>query len=447
MPRIAFELVDAGIVPAREGALSGPSPGVALLDPGGAVTVGAEAAAQARLKPVLAFDRFWSELSTDPLPRPVPGAGSRADLAYLHLSGLWKQLAQAGDEALFALPGTMRPAEVGLLAGIARAAAVPVAGYVDLAVAASAALDAHETVLHVDLQLHQAVLTELHGDPLRRRRVEVAPRVGLKALHGAWAQLISEAMVRRTRFDPLLQATTEQQLFDRLPGWLAGLAGQESVDVELEGAAGRFGVSLGREQFVFAAEAFYTQLADLIQGARRAGEPVTIALSARAAMLPALAERCRALADAEVVALPEGAAALGALRWAGDVAAGADALLLELARASAPRRPDARGERKPGAAPTHVVFAGRAHRISRDPLVIGLADAGARSIVVSGPAAGISRRHCSVLEQDGAVQVRDHSRYGTFVNGEKIAGSTVLAAGDRLRVGTPGVVLELVSAG
>jgi len=447
MPHIAFELVDAGIVPAREGVLSAPSPGVALLDPAGDVTVGEEAASQARLKPVLAFDRFWSELSTDPLPRPAAGAGSRADLAYLHLSALWKTLAQPGDEALFALPGTMRPGEAGLLAGVARAAAVPVTGFVDLAVAACAGLEAHETVLHLDLQFHQSVLTELHGDPLRRRRVEVAPRVGLKTLHAAWAQLVAEAMIRRTRFDPLHQAATEQQLFDLLPGWLASLVDQEAVDAELEGAAGRFGVSLRREQFVFAVEAFYTQLADLIQGARRAGEPVTVALSARAALLPALAERCRALADAEVVTLPEGAAALGALRWADDIAATPDAELLELPRASAPRRTDAQGMRARGASPTHVVFAGRAHRISGEALMIGLADAGERSVVVSGPAAGISRRHCSVVERDGAVWVTDHSRYGTFVNGGRVPGSAVLAAGDRLRVGSPGVVLELVSAG
>lgn len=447
MPRIAFELVDAGVVPAREGAVSAPSPGIALLEPADVVTVGAEAAARARLQPVLAFDRFWSELSTDPLPRPAAGAGSRADLAYLHLSALWKALAGAEDEALFALPGTMRLGEAGLLAGIARAANVPVAGYVDLAVAACAALEAQETVLHLDLHLYQAVLTELHGDPLRRRRVEVAPRVGLKALHDAWAQLVAEAMVRRTRFDPLHQAATEQQLFDRLPVWLSSLAQQESIDAELEGAAGRFGVSLRREQFVFAAEAFYTQLADLIQGARRAGEPVTVALSARAGTLPALAERCRALADAEVVALPAGAAALGALQRADEITATPDAELLELARAHPPRRTDARGDRERGAAPTHVVFAGRAHRISREPLSIGLADGGERSIVLSGPAAGISRRHCSVLERDGMVWVTDYSRYGTFVNGERIAGKAVLAAGDRLRVGTPGVVLELVSAG
>jgi len=447
MARVAFELVDAGIVAAREDVLSAASPGLALLDPAAGVTVGRAAAAGARLKPVLAFDRFWSDLSTDPLPRPVPGARSRADLAYAQLRDLWQESAQPGDEAVFALPGTMRPAETGLLAGIAQAAGIPVAGYVDFAVAACAGIEAHETVLQLDLQLHQAVLTELHGDPLRRGRVEVAPRAGLKSLQDAWAQLVAEAMVRRTRFDPLHQAAAEQQLYDRLPEWLGRLATAEAVDIEIDAAAGRFGVSLRREQFVFAAEAWYTQLADLIQGSRRAGEPVTIALSARAAALPALAERCMALGEAEVVALPEGAAALGAVARADSIAAVPDALLLELARDHPPRHGSDRRARAGHAAPTHLVFAGRAHRISREALPIGLAGSSARSVVVSGPAAGISRRHCTIVEEGGAVIVHDHSRYGTFLNGERIAGSAALAAGDRLRIGTPGVVLELVAAG
>jgi pSer/pThr/pTyr-binding forkhead associated (FHA) protein len=41
--------------------------------------------------------------------------------------------------------------------------------------------------------------------------------------------------------------------------------------------------------------------------------------------------------------------------------------------------------------------------------------------------------------------VRDHSRYGTFVNGERVDGEAVLGAGDRLRLGTPGIVLDLVA--
>jgi hypothetical protein len=441
---VAIELVDAGLVAARDGSVSAPDPGVALLDPTGIAT-GREAAAQARLKPVIAFDRFWSDLTQDPLPRQVPQAASRADLAYLQLSRAWQALAEPGDAAVFAIPGTMRPAELGLLAGIARAAGVPVAGYVDLAVAACASLDACETVLHLDVQLHQAVLTEMRGTAtLRRSRVESAPRVGLRALQAAWAQLVSEAMVRRTRFDPLHQAATEQQLYDRLPAWLGQLAASDLVDAELESGAGRFTVSLRREQFVFAAEAYYAQLFDLIHSTRRAGEPVALALSARAASLPRLAERCLEIGGIQVVSLAEGAAALGAVAQAADFAADrAGTLVTALPRAVAPRpQPVVRGT-----VPTHVIFAGRAHAIAGGPLTIGLAASGERSLVLTGPTAGVSRSHCTLRQEDGIVRVHDHSRYGTFVNGGRVTGSAVLAAGDRLRVGTPGVVLELVAVG
>ena len=42
---------------------------------------------------------------------------------------------------------------------------------------------AREAVLHLDVQLHQSVLTELHGtEVLTQRRVEIAPRVGPKPI-------------------------------------------------------------------------------------------------------------------------------------------------------------------------------------------------------------------------------------------------------------------------
>jgi hypothetical protein len=444
MATVAIEVVDAGLVPARDGTVAPASPGVALLDQAG-VVVGHEAAAQLRLKPVQAFDRFWSDLTTDPLPRPVPAARSRADLAHAHLARLWSEVATGGDEALFVVPATLRAAELGLLAGIADAAGVPVAGYVDLAVAACAPLEAHASVVHLDLQFHQAVLTELGGEELmRRQRLEVAPRVGLRALQSAWAQLVAESMVRRTRFDPLHQAATEQQLYDRLPGWLAAAADAEGVDVEIEASAGTFAVSLRREQFAFAAEAYYTQLLDLVQAARRAGEPVTLVLSSRAAALPGFAARCAAVPEAQVVALPEGAAASGALACRELIeSTGTPALVTALPRTAAARQPS----RRRGAAPTHVVFGGRAYAVEGAPLRVGTAPQGSRTLGIGESPSGISREHCTILVEDGEVRVRDHSRHGTWLNGARVAGEAVLAAGDRLRLGTPGVVLELVAVG
>ena len=63
----------------------------------------------------------------------------------------------------------------------------------------------------------------------------------------------------------------------------------------------------------------------------------------------------------------------------------------------------------------------------------------------AGAGEGVSRLHCTLERVDGRTRVRDHSRYGTFVNGERVQGEAELGAGDRLRVGSPGVVFELVA--
>jgi hypothetical protein len=442
MAAIGIEVVDAAVIAVRDGERLAASPGIALLAPAGPV-VGEAAAAAARLQPVLAADRFWSDLSQD----AFAGAGtqplSHADLVHAHLGSLWKSIAAPGDEAVFAVPATMRPHQAGLLLGIARSLGIPVAGVVDAAVAACAGLAARPVVLHLDVQLHQAVLTELAGHRiLRRRRVEIASRAGLKSMYAAWAQLVSEAMVRRTRFDPLHQATSEQQLYDRLPGWLDALASAESVDAAVDSGSGSYSATVGREQFTLAAEAWYAQLDDLVRGLKRADEPATLALSARAAQLPALAERLAASAP-EVVRLPDAAAAAGAAARAADIGPGEPpALVIALARVHAAPG----GERRQVASPaTHVIEGGRAHAIDERGIVIGHGPGDGRRIALAGAGEGISRLHCTLERVDGRARVRDHSRYGTFVNGERVRGAAELGAGDRLRVGSPGVVFELIA--
>jgi pSer/pThr/pTyr-binding forkhead associated (FHA) protein len=95
--------------------------------------------------------------------------------------------------------------------------------------------------------------------------------------------------------------------------------------------------------------------------------------------------------------------------------------------------------------PTHVLFQGRAWRISEQPLVIGWSvERTGRALVLPAASPGISRAHCTLLRRNGAVLVEDHSTYGSFVNDERVAGRTALTVGDRLRLGSPGVTLELI---
>ena len=443
MSAIGIETSDAAVVAVRDGERLAASPGVALLAAAGPV-VGESAAAGLRLQPMLAADRFWTDLSREALAGAAGQAASHADLVHAHLGTLWKSVAAPGDEAVFAVPASMRPHQVGLLLGIARALAIPVAGVVDAAVAACADLDARPVILHLDVQLHQAVLTELAGHGLlRRRRVEIAPRAGIKAMHAAWAQLVSEAMVRRTRFDPLHQAASEQQLYDRLPAWLDALSAAESVDAAVDSGAGSFSATVGRQQIALAAEAWYSQLEDLVRGLHRADGSATLALTSRAARLPALAERLESVGGLDVVRLPVEAAASGAAARVAEIGpADPPTLATALQRAHVLTG----GERRRVVSPaTHVIQAGRAHAISDLGLEIGHGPGEGRRISITGPGDGISRRHCTIERVAGRALVRDHSRYGTFVNGERVQGEAELGAGDRLRVGSPGVVLELVA--
>ena len=95
--------------------------------------------------------------------------------------------------------------------------------------------------------------------------------------------------------------------------------------------------------------------------------------------------------------------------------------------------------------PTHLLFQGRAWRISDQPLVIGWSvDAQRRALVLPSSSPGVSRAHCTVIRRNGAVMIEDHSTYGSYVNEERVAGRTALTVGDRLRLGSPGVTLELI---
>src|SRR5688500_3845046 len=137
MKTAAIEFSDSGIVAAREGRLGAVSPGYALMG-GEKVLVGELARRAARLEPLNVDNRFWQELEERPLSQPSAGGRSRADLAYAQLKQVWDELRGEGvDVVAGTVPGTMKPAQLALLLGIARACEMPLGGFIDSAVAAA----------------------------------------------------------------------------------------------------------------------------------------------------------------------------------------------------------------------------------------------------------------------------------------------------------------------
>ncbi|MFA5679082.1 MAG: hypothetical protein WC953_11870, partial [Pseudomonas sp.] len=238
-----IELIDTEILAVRgEGALLR-TPGYALLEDGG-IETGAAALAKAWLYPQRSFNQFWRQLTLAPLPANHRHARHYADLAFAQLRQIHADLG-APAQMLFALPGNFSRDQLSILLGLANALPATTLGMVDSAVAAASTLAHSGDLVHLDMQLHQTVITHLRADEqVSRVAVEVVPDSGLKAFHGAWAQYIADQFIQQYRYDPLHQARDEQQLHDRLPGWLDALAHGDQVSAELATGRGNFRLTL-----------------------------------------------------------------------------------------------------------------------------------------------------------------------------------------------------------
>jgi hypothetical protein len=449
---LALEVNDAGLTLAAEGEILAEEPGIAMLD-GAEPETGAAAARRARLKPLFAENRYWQDLADTPLPRPMPAARTAADVAHAQLSSLARATSSRGAETIFAVPAWYTREQLALLLGVAGEAGLAPVGLVDAGLAAVAREAAPAHLLHLDLGLHCATLSVLdHAGDLRRVRYELLPQHGWLALQQRWLDMIASAFVRRTRFDPLHQAASEQRLCDELPGWLEAASRDEAVTIELPAADGAQSVEIPAAEFAAAADRHYDEYLRALARARPVGGALHVRLSHRYAALPGLAARLSELRDVEPAVLPRGAAALGALAWEREIRRDRRQLTL-VQRLPVPGLAAVQTAREGRATvplalrPTHLVHASRAYALHGRPLTLGSGPpAGARGLELpAGP--GVSRLHCSLqLTNGGGVWLEDHSTYGTYVNEERISGRVELRAGDRLRIGSPGVECELVRA-
>lgn len=447
---VAIELNDAGVLVGREGTLDEVGPGYALLEKTGLLT-GMEAYRAARLKPTLVNNRFWDQLSTDPLPKPSAHARTYADLAHAHLADIWRRIGEA-EGVIFAVPSNWAKEKLGLLLGIAQSCAMPAIGMVDSAVVAIRQGAPGRQLLHLDIQLHRAVLTHLdQADLLSRSHVNLVNGAGLIAIRESWVGLIASAFVRKTRFDPLHLAESEQQLYDRLPAWLADLEGNEQIELTMEFGGKQQEAVVKREQLVHAAGGVYQRLVQQVSAQRRSGEHLTLVLSHRVGQLLGLPELFEQLPGCEVITLQSGAAAWGALSLQDRIRSEDAESLRFVSKLPLEGELDGGAVRRPAVTsnqlrPTHLLYEGMAYPIHDEAFVVGANIAeGQLGINLPGPTHGISRSHFSVFTRGDQVILEDHSTYGTYINEERVKERANLRIGDRIRVGSPGQELKVIA--
>ncbi len=271
------------------------SPGYALLE-GGAYVFGNPARARARLQPRDINTRFWWQLNTEPLQPALGPARHSADLVHAHLLDLHRAGGEP-PEVLLAVPGSMQRQQLALLLGIVQACPFDAVGLVSRSAALASLDGADGRLFHLELQLHQAVLTELgvEGDEVAVRRTVPLPGCGVLQLQERLVEIVASAFIRQTRFDPRRKGESEQALYDGLPDALRSLEQASEVNLEVKGYPAR----VSRSELTAAGERLFRGLADII-GQAQPGDRVL--LDPLATLLPGLADQlsdpCRLESDA-----------------------------------------------------------------------------------------------------------------------------------------------------
>jgi hypothetical protein len=444
MSLLAIELNDVDLQSGDGSAARSHGPGIALLDPEG-LLLGEAARAQARLRPRRVVDRYWADLSMQTLPHPTAYAATFADLAYAQLESVWEERPAETDGVLLVVPGSFPREALGLILGMAQELSMPVRGLVDAAIASTVASAPGADLFHLDFFQHEALLTRLEqGHRLSRGTQLQIPEAGVSRLRAAWVSAAAEAFVSQTRFDPLHDAASEQQLYDGLHAWLAALETGEEVQMSVNFRGDDMTASLAREAVLRQATPAWRAVLGGLDELRGEGRPAVVNVAARGGHLTGLLDTLGSVGRATVTCLEAGAPLRGVLERSGSVLSpdGEVRYITQLPALSVADFEVAAPAPAPeleADLPTHLLLEAHAYPVGEAGVIVGTRPPADRpGIRVTGQTSGISRQHCLVRRENGVLIVEDQSRYGTFVNGERVEARLPLRIGDHLRIGSPG---------
>lgn len=477
MPTLGIELSDAGFLTAAaekdeprmvdvaDASGSAEWPGYCYVE-GSHLRFGRAAEDMWFVHPRRVDHHFWARLSHEPSAVSIGGRppASSSELAFFFLREFAERLRASGqfDKIVLALPGSYlkdtatEEEKIGLLLGMAGELKLPVSGLIDLACAAlcdprASGFNPALPVVVIDLQLEGGDLTFFNTEgSLTRRDYIHLPQAGLAQLLKHLTGTMGNRFLRHTAFDILEDGRIEQTFFRQTKDFLFSGAGEYRFHINT--ATRAYEMVAKREQLAIDAGTFVTGLVQSLQTflhhSPHASDPVTLALTDRAAHLPGLEARLRAAGFVRLLRLPRGAAACGAacigarrlplLADLSDVPLETGVPLTD-ARRLATTQWDARLQknREPGPrlAPTHAILGGIGHLLGRAPrFTIGLAELGADLAL---PPHFSAADDCVVpfLHEAGRFWFLDHAtNRGSGGGGTPDGVRTPVDAGDRLTI-------------
>lgn len=225
-----LEFNDAGLRLSDASGILLDSPGYAYVN-AKEIEFGEDARKQSKVHPLSSFNQFWHKLSLDPFSKLVGNFRHNADIAFSHLQDIARSAQLEGDVVL-AVPGSFSREQLAILLGLLKQSPMRPVGLVDAALIASIDHAENESAIHIDLQLHQVVLSKMQrvGTELKRESVILVPGAGWMNVSDSLMQLFTSAFIQQCRFNPQHNAASEQMLLDNLPQWLLEESIEDSDD-------------------------------------------------------------------------------------------------------------------------------------------------------------------------------------------------------------------------
>ena len=321
----------------------------------------------------------------------------------------------------------------------------------DVAAFGTAALALSGTALFLELEEEVAATARIVVvDGVARRQTLLRRiRMGRRALRRAWIELITESMVLAHRFDPLHDRDSETRLAGLL--WHAARHASEegSVVVTLPSPRGDCSITLTRDQFAVRAAPIYRELSGMLHELRPAASRVDLLVAEQDLSLPGFAEMLAEFRGCRILSLRPELFAIVASTQPARATEADDVLLLRghrvgdaIVQARVVELPQIGLAR---ISPTHVLW-----NAEVKPLIVDSVVEIGRGVTENGLSlpeglAGVSRWHCSLRVTPLTTELIDHSSHGTWLNDERVIGRAEVFAGDRIRVGDPGVELTLLA--
>jgi hypothetical protein len=443
-----LEFNDAGLRVSDESGVFLSSPGYALVTPQ-RIEFGETARRQSRINPLNCFNQFWHRLSLDPFARQIAHYRHNADIAFSHLQDM-TQTADLKGDVLLAVPASYSRQQLAILLGLIKQSSLRTVGVVDAGLVAAIDQSDDESVIHVDLHLHQVVLSRLQrqGKELVRESVALVPGTGWVNLSESLIQLLTTAFIQQCRFNPQHNAESEQMLLDGLPGWLQqdenadsegssdaedAADSRRSLLVKLDHNNNVYQARLPRSSLRHRLQPFYQKIIQQLEGLDPEGSSPLL-FSDRMSILPGFAAMIEVEQPRKLLGLDEDAVGRACLRYHEVLTGTPEAVhyITRLRPTVSMSSSQVNGVESEKLPPTHLLLASQADKLVDCLLIVMAVDGEGRHTL-----ALTNRDSPAAMESLGEIMREDghyclHRAQGLTVNAQPVHGVKRLRLGDRI---------------